>query len=98
MQNIKILLTDDNANDREFFRQAMEDSGVCAELIAVEDGRQLLDLLLGDTFMPDVIFIDLNMPGLDGRGCLKEIRRREKFSSTPVIILSTSTWLTGEKG
>lgn len=92
--NIKIVLADDDADDREFFRQAVVDSGISAELIAVVDGRQLLDLLLvgENALLPDVIFLDLNMPGLDGRSCLGEIRRQEKLMGTPVIILSTSSW------
>ena len=78
----------------------MADSGIDAELMAVAEGGALLDLLSSgkDPVVPDVIFLDLNMPGLDGKACLAEIRRQEKFSATPVIILSTSTWLTGEKG
>jgi len=95
MEKIKILLADDDADDREFFRQAVQQSGVGAELTAVADGWQLLDVLSGgkDTVMPDVIFLDLNMPGMNGKACLREIRNQSKFSAMPVIVLSTSTWL-----
>jgi len=95
MQIIRLLLADDDADDREFFRQSVVDSGIRAELTAVADGRQLLDLLSGgkDTFLPDVIFLDLNMPGMDGKACLREIRNQSQFSAMPVIILSTSTWM-----
>ena len=94
MQNIKILLADDDADDRDIFRQVVLDSGIEAELTAVEDGRELIAFLLDmkDAAAPDVIFLDLNMPGMDGKACLREIRHQSKFSMTPVIILSTSTW------
>ena len=95
MQNIKILLADDDADDRDFFRQAVLDSGVRAELTTVEDGGQLIAFLLDpeEPAAPDIIFLDLNMPGIDGKACLREIRLQPDFSATPVIILSTSTRL-----
>jgi CheY-like chemotaxis protein len=93
MQIIKILLADDDADDREFFRQAVANSGVEVEFTAVSDGLQLIELLssIKNPILPDVIFLDLNMPGLNGKVCLREIRKQDKFSSMPVIILSTST-------
>lgn len=95
VQNINILLVDDDADDRDFFRQAVLDSGIEAELTAVEDGQELIAFLLDpeDPAAPDVIFLDLNMPGMDGKACLLEIRLQPKFSATPVIILSTSNRL-----
>jgi CheY-like chemotaxis protein len=70
----------------------LADSGIESELKAVTDGSQLIDHLLNvqDLGTPDVIFLDINMPVMDGKDCLREIRRQEKFSMIPVIILSTS--------
>jgi CheY-like chemotaxis protein len=95
MENIRILLAEDDEDDRSFFRQALLDSSIESELTAVTDGRQLIDFLVDaqDLLAPDVIFLDINMPGMDGKACLREIRRQEKYTTIPVIILSTSTRL-----
>jgi CheY-like chemotaxis protein len=95
MDNIRMLLAEDDDDDRSFFRQALLESGIGAELTMVTDGWQLIELLLDqrNKFIPDIIFLDINMPGMDGKSCLREIRRLEKFVDIPVIILSTSTRL-----
>lgn len=92
-QNIRILLADDDADDRYFFRNALSDSEINADLTAVEDGQQLIDLLTMalDPSDPEVIFLDINMPGMDGKTCLREIRNHVEFAGTPIIMLSTST-------
>ena len=95
MSNIRILLAEDDEDDRFLFEQALLDSGIGAVLTAVSDGEQLIDLLsdLPESLAPEIIFLDINMPGMDGKSCLREIRRQEKFGMIPVIILSTSTRL-----
>ena len=95
MENIRMLLAEDDEDDRSFFRQALLESGIGSELTMVTDGWQLIEFLLDqrNTFIPDIIFLDINMPGMDGKSCLREIRRQEKYVVTPVIILSTSTRL-----
>jgi CheY-like chemotaxis protein len=92
MQNIKILLTDDDEDDLLFFRHALNDSGIAADLTAVSDGSKLIDYMLNlsEAPAPDIIFLDINMPGLDGKSCLREIRKQERFSDIPIVILSTS--------
>jgi CheY-like chemotaxis protein len=86
-------MAEDDEDDQSFFRQALLDSGIGSVLTAVTDGKQLIDLLLNlpETDIPDIIFLDINMPRMDGKTCLREIRRQEKFVRIPVIILSTST-------
>src|SRR6187402_866392 len=93
MKSIRIFLADDDEDDRSFFREGLSDSGIAAEFTGVEGGQQLIDLLssLPPDAYPDVIFLDINMPGMDGRVCLREIRKQAVFSATPVIMLSTST-------
>jgi CheY-like chemotaxis protein len=95
MGNIRMLLAEDDEDDRSFFRQALLESGIGSELTTVTDGWQLIEYLLDkrNSFIPDIIFLDINMPGMDGKSCLREIRRQDKFVGTPVIILSTSTRL-----
>ena len=95
MENIKMLLAEDDEDDRMFFRQALEISDILSELAEVTDGRQVIDFLLDqqNSFTPDIIFLDINMPVMDGKSCLREIRQQEKFAGIPVIILSTSVRL-----
>ena len=95
MENIRMLLAEDDEDDRSFFREALLESGIGSELTMVTDGWQLIEFLLDqqNTFIPDIIFLDINMPGMDGKSCLREIRRQGKFVVIPVIILSTSTRL-----
>ncbi len=93
MKNIQILLADDDEDDRLFFQHALADSGIGADLTTVSDGAKLLDYMLHNVEVPtpDVIFLDINMPGMDGKSCLREIRRQERFSDIPIVILSTSS-------
>src|SRR6185312_2114169 len=93
IRHIRILLADDDADDRFFFRAALSNSAINAELTTVEDGQQLIDFLATalNASAPDVIFLDINMPGIDGKACLLEIRHQGQFADTPVIVLSTST-------
>jgi len=93
LRHIRILLADDDADDRFFFRAALSNSAINAELTTVEDGQQLIDFLATalNASAPDVIFLDINMPGIDGKACLREIRHQGQFADTPVIVLSTST-------
>jgi CheY-like chemotaxis protein len=93
MENIKMLLAEDDEDDRSFFQQALLESGIGSELTVVSDGWQLIEFLLDQQNPggPDIIFLDINMPGMDGKSCLREIRRQVKFVGIPIIILSTST-------
>ena len=78
MENIRMLLAEDDEDDRSFFRQALSESRIGSELTMVTDGWDLIEFLLDqrNTFIPDIIFLDINMPGMDGKSCLREIRRR----------------------
>ncbi len=88
---IRILLADDDLDDRFFFRDALKQSTICAELITVDDGERLMTYLSkSGRKLPDVLFLDLNMPRKNGVECLKEIKLNEKLQQLPVIIYSTS--------
>jgi CheY-like chemotaxis protein len=90
---IRILLAEDDEDDQSFFRYALVDSGIESELTTVTNGEEIINFLLNaqDLGAPDIIFLDINMPVMGGKDCLRAIRRMEKFSMIPVIILSTST-------
>ena len=90
---IKILLADDDADDREIFQQALNDAHADAKLTTVADGEKLMQYLAEvDGQHPDIIFLDINMPGKNGKKCLQEIRSNDKLKHVPIVIFSTSAY------
>lgn len=88
---INILLADDDMDDCTFFKEVLEELPVSASLKIVNDGVQLMQLLnTKEEPLPDILFLDLNMPRKTGFECLLEIKRSKKLKSLPVIIYSTS--------
>lgn len=88
---VKVLLADDDADDRELFRIALTETDNSAKLTAVEDGDKLMQYLSKvDGHPPDIIFLDINMPCKNGKQCLREIRSNRMLKHIPVIMFSTS--------
>lgn len=85
-----ILLADDDNDDCLLFKDALGDLPLATHLTIVRDGEQLMLLLNAKEELPDVLFLDLNMPRRNGFDCLSEIKENEKLRSLPVIIFSTS--------
>lgn len=96
-RTIQILLADNDSDDREFFQAALAKVDFPTFLYQVQDGQELLDFLLRRSQylesthpLPDIVFLDLNMPRIDGLTVLERLRRIEDFRSLPVYILTTS--------
>jgi len=88
---IYILLADDDEDDRDFFRDALDELKMNTVVTFVNDGAQLMDYLdQPDVRLPHLIFLDLNMPLKSGMDCLKEIRANEQLRNLSVAIYSTS--------
>ncbi len=88
---LNILLADDDMDDCIFFKEAVEELKLPAQLYALHDGEQLMQHLNKETNkLPDVLFLDLNMPRKNGFECLAEIKNNQKLKQLPVIIFSTS--------
>lgn len=86
-----ILLADDDSDDRFFFEKAVKDIAPILKLEMVIDGEKLMQYLLANTgHLPDVVFIDLNMPRKNGMECLQEIKSNEKLKHLPLVMWSTS--------
>lgn len=84
-----ILYVDDDPDDRQLFLEAVKsiDAGIiCA---TAKDGLDGLSWLESHT-LPDIVFMDINMPLMNGKACLTEIKSNEKTSQLPVIIFTTS--------
>lgn len=91
LKPLNILLADDDTDDCSFFKEAVEELLLSTQLTAVNDGEQLMQLLTNETNeLPDVLFLDLNMPRKNGFECLSEIKGNQKLRQLPVIIFSTS--------
>jgi CheY-like chemotaxis protein len=86
------FLIDDDIDDREIFEMALkeiDDSHIC---ITANNGIEAIEKLRNDVeFIPDFIFLDLNMPRMNGRQCLEEIKKIPHVRNVPVIIYSTSS-------
>lgn len=88
----KILLVDDDADDRQFFMEAVHEIDPSVECVTAKDGKQALRLLHDDQVpLPDFIFLDLRMPKVDGRQCLLQIKANERLKSIPVFVYTTSS-------
>ena len=92
-----ILLADDDEEDRELARDALQDSRLANEMKFVTDGQDLLDYLRHegrwspeDSPRPGIILLDLNMPRKDGREALQEIKDDDSLRRIPVVVLTTS--------
>src|SRR5215212_8092715 len=86
-----ILLIDDDEDDSEIFQAAVEKLDQPINCIVLKNAGEALDLLRGNELNPDLIFLDLNMPGMNGQQFLLEIKRTEDLKHIPIIILSTSS-------
>ncbi len=94
MQNepIHILLADDDADDRLFFKDAFEELKIKTTVLTVNDGVELMEYLSKPNItLPHVLFLDLNMPRKTGTDCLKEIKRIDRFKDIAIAIYSTSS-------
>ncbi|PKD42500.1 response regulator [Rhodohalobacter barkolensis] len=88
---LRVLLTDDDEDDRLIFKEIMDEMDKEVSVNMVNDGNQLMDFLANENTPPHIIFLDLNMPNMNGIECLKEIRSHEKYSDISIAIYSTST-------
>lgn len=89
---LHIMLADDDEDDRLFFKEAFEEVKINYDISTFNDGEQLMHYLNepGNP-LPDIIFLDLNMPRKSGMECLKEIRGNERLKRISVAIYSTSS-------
>jgi len=91
LNELNILLADDDTDDCLFFKDAVTVFIPTANFTAVHDGDELMQLLSKETNkLPDMLFLDLNMPRKNGFECLAEIKQHQKLKTLPVVIFSTS--------
>lgn len=91
-EHITIALADDDEDDRLFFKDAFEELKINTVVTTHCDGEELMNFLNHpDTILPNILFLDLNMPKKNGFECLLEIKKVEKFNDIAIAIYSTSS-------
>lgn len=86
----RILLVEDNADDVELARRALRRCGYPVDLRVASDGVVALELLAATDGPPDLVLLDLNLPGLSGLDLLARLRAAPATSLVPVVVLTTS--------
>ena len=97
MQRIKshmnrVVLADDDPDHGFLFQIVLRQIDPSKNLTIVKDGAELMSLL--DRYVPDLLFLDLNMPCKNGYECLVEIRQRPELEKLPIVVYSSSTHMT----
>lgn len=94
--SIEVLLVEDNPADVRLMQEALRDSKVNNTLHVVNDGEQAMSFLRREekysgSPYPDLILLDLNLPGKDGRDVLDEIKNDPVLKQIPVVVITTSS-------
>ena len=90
---IKIMLVEDDPGDQKLIQKSLANQRIANEIIVVESGEEAFDYLSCDSDeypAPELILLDLNMPGMGGMEFLRRIKANNKLDTIPVIILTTS--------
>lgn len=96
LEPIIILLVEDDPADQKLIRTSLLDQKIANDLRIVSSGEEALDFLnqrgkySNSTCWPELILLDLNMPGMGGKEFLKQLKNDEKLKHIPVVILTTS--------
>ncbi len=84
----KILLADDDADDRSLFKEALSEVSPESELSMVKDGVELMEMLSKEN--PDILFLDINMPLKNGIDCVKWIKDLKQFRHLLIVAYSSA--------
>jgi len=90
MNQQTIFIVDDDADDRKIILDAFSEKNTVFNYVFFENAVSFLDKLNSSDNRPDLILLDLNMPGMLGLQVLKELRSSPQFVTIPIIVLTTS--------
>ncbi|WP_190246278.1 response regulator [Gelidibacter gilvus] len=90
METTYFMIIDDDSDDRFFFNEVVINMPNSAECMEANGCEEAIDLLRTAEQLPHYIFLDINMPRLDGRECLRQLKRDASLKHIPVIMYSTS--------
>jgi len=84
-----IVLAEDNLEHCFFFKKALREVAPSIQFTEVPDGNKLIELL--QSYIPDLLFLDLGMPCKDGVECIKELRENKMYDNLPIIVFTLSS-------
>ena len=87
---LTIFYTDDDCDDLEFFKEIVLEIDAGYTVITQSNGLELLHALNNPPPTPYVIFLDINMPGINGLDILKKVRESANYKMLPIVMFSTS--------
>ena len=87
---MKVYLVDDDSEEAELFQEALQRTDYAIEFVWFDDVMQALEALMKESSMPDVLFLDLNIPQVSGKDLLRLLRANHQTQTLPVVIYSTS--------
>lgn len=90
MKSNHILLVEDDSDDIELFREALEDGELRQKIEVIMQGDQVIPYLENSKTLPDIIVLDLNVPKTPGKEILSLLKASDSFRDIPVVILTTS--------
>ena len=88
--NMIILIVDDDAEDIELFSEAVAEIDHQINCVEAYNGVEALKILQRDQLLPDFIFLDINMPFMNGQKCLAELKRNPIYMNIQVVMYSTT--------
>lgn len=87
----RFLLVDDDPDDTDLFEEALKNIDNNIEFYRAQDCGQVIAQLRNDKIRPEIIFLDINMPDMNGWDCLAAIKNDQKLKDIPVVMYSTSS-------
>lgn len=90
IDSLVFMIIDDDIDDRIFFKMAVKGIQLNTMTLEAKSGIEALQILRTIEQLPDYIFLDINMPRMDGRECLSEMKRDVALKHIPIIMYSTS--------
>jgi len=92
-----VVMIDDDQDDREIFLAAIKEVSAEIKCTFYRDGEEAREELKALSVLPDIIFLDLNMPRMEGSEFLQVIKSIDNLKHVPIIIYSTSSYITVSK-
>lgn len=86
-----VFIVDDDEDDRHIFQTALKEIDDTIKCDFATDGKEALSILKKNNTLPEILFLDLNMPKLNGFECLRKLKNDIQLAQVPVVIFTTST-------
>ena len=84
----RVLLADDDEDDRNLFQTALKEINENIKCDFATDGKEALSILKKNDILPEILFLDLNMPKVNGFECLRKLKNDIQLAQLPVVIFT----------